>query len=125
MSDIPVHCSSDDAWIVLESLPEEEKAAASCECMGFYLGIYFADNDLESHPWVYCLMSVSMVCDFLSFALVWRFKGLQSHPMQIFAALAMANFCYFWTLNLISETCKFTPLLQEATFNIFSDWHMT
>jgi len=52
-------------------------------------------------------MGVSMLFDGIAFYYIYKYKGLQAHPMKLFMWMSLSTFSYFWLLFWQSFVCDY------------------
>lgn len=80
--------------------------------------MYYLDDDLYDKTFIYYIMVVSLVFEGLTVFYISNIKGLQVHPMKIYMLISIANFCFMWSLLMMTEICPFRMhnLLQATAF---------
>ena len=76
-----------------------------CQCVKESLSIYYATSTLSSYQYVYILMCLSLLFDGFTLVYIYKFTGLQAHPMKIFMWISISSFCFLWPTLMMTFTC--------------------
>ena len=93
---------------------ENYNSTDECKVSRDFIGVVFETKNLSNRWHIYPLMVASILFDGIAFYYIYKFKGLQAHPMKLFMWMSFFTFSYFWLLCFGTIFCD---LRLEKFFN--------